>query len=209
MKTIVCLIIGMVNWMQLFAQSQELQQLRLDMEKLVQFKAMLAEMKSGYQSMVKGYGLIIKGAADNYDLHSRHLQSLLDVSESVKRDPTLLRIQSNQTRIAVSYRTLLSKYQSSGLFSTHEIAEIAKGFQPILETCQADLALMSEVLGSGKLRMTDAERLSVLAKVDQSVSRQQARFNQRQQELDQQLAMRRQSVKDREDIRKLTKGQYR
>lgn len=209
MKTIVCLIIGMVNWMQLFAQSQELQQLRLDMEKLVQFKAMLAEMKAGYQSMAKGYGLITKGAEDNYDLHSRYLQSLLEVSESVKRDPTLLRIHSNQSRLAVSYRTLLSKYQSSGLFSMHEIAEIAKGFQPILETCQADLDLVKEVLGSGKLRMTDAERLSVLAKVDQSVSRQLARFNQRQQELDQQLVLRRQSVKDREDIRKLTKGQYR
>ncbi len=199
----------MVHCMALSAQSQELQQLRLDMEKLVQFKAMLAEMKAGYQSMTKGYGLIINGVADNYDLHSRYLHSLLEVSESVKRDPTLLRIQSSQSRLAVSYRTLLSKYQSSGLFSTYEIAEIVKGLQPILETCHADQDLVSDVLSSGKLRMTDAERLSVLAKVQQSVYRQLAKFNQRQLELDQQLALRRQRVKDREDIRKITKGIYR
>ncbi len=204
MKTILCLIIGIVICMQLYAQTQELQQLRLDLEKLAQFKAMLAEMKSGYQTLTKGYSHIISGAKENYDLHNNHLDELLQVSETVKRDPSHMRIQSNQSRMITNYRTLMAKYQSSGLFSVNEIVEIGNGFMPIFETCSADLDMLTEVIRPGRLRMTDAERLAVLDKVDQSVLRQLEKFNQKQNELDQQLALRKQKVKDLEDIKKIT-----
>ena len=206
MKIILCLIIGIFICMQLFAQTQELQQLRLDLEKLSQFKAILSEMKSGYQSLTGGYNHIISGSKENYDLHGKYLNSLLQVSETVKRDPSILRIHSNQTRMITAYRTMMAKYQSSGLFSINEIVEIGNDFQPILESCSADLDLVTEVLRPGKLRMTDAERLAVLDKVDQSSSSQLTKFNQKQHELDQQLDLRKQKVKDLEDIRKITKG---
>ena len=207
MKTILCLTIGIVICIQLAAQAQELEQLRLDIEKLAQFKAMLAEMKSGYQSLTSGYGHIIGEAKENYNLHNQYLNSLLEPSENVKRDPSILRIHANQSRMITSYRTVMAKYQSSGLFSINEIVEIGNGFQPIFETCSADLDMVTEVLRPGKLRMTDAERLAVLDKVDQSMSGQLAKFNQKQHDLDQQLALRQQKAKDLEDIRKLTNGQ--
>lgn len=207
MKTILCLTIGIVICIQLAAQAQELEQLRLDLEKLVQFKAMLAEMKNGYQSMTSGYSHIIGEAKENYDLHNQHLNSLLEVSETVKRDPSILRIHSNQSMMITSYRTIMAKYQSSGLFSINEIVEIGNDFMPIFEICSADLDMLTAVIRPGKLRMTDAERLAVLDTIDQSISRQLAKFNQKQHELDQQLALRKQKVKDLEDIRKITNGQ--
>lgn len=207
MKTILCLTIGIIICMQLAAQAQELEQLRLDIEKLVQFKAMLAEMKNGYQSMTSGYSHIIGEAKENYDLHNQHLNSLLEVSETVKRDPSILRIHSNQSMMITSYRTIMAKYQSSGLFSINEVVEIGNDFQPIFEICSADLDMLTAVIRPGKLRMTDAERLAVLDTVDQSMSRQLAKFNQKQHELDQQLALRKQKAKDLEDIRKITNGQ--
>jgi hypothetical protein len=206
MKTILCVTIGIIICIQLAAQAQELQQLRLDIEKLAQFKAMLAEMKSGYQSLVSGYNHIINVAKENYDLHDNYLNSLLQVSETVKRDPSILRIHSNQTRMITAYRAMMAKYQSSGLFSINEIVEIGNDFQPILESCSADLDMVTEVIRPGKLRMTDAERLAVLDKVDQSSLSQLTRFNQKQHELDQQLALRKQKAKDLEDIRKISNG---
>jgi len=207
MKTILCLTIGIIICIQLAAQAQELEQLRLDIEKLAQFKAMLAEMKSGYQSLASGYSHIISGSKENYDLHNQYLNSLLEPSETVKRDPSILRIHSNQSQMITSYRTLMTKYQSSGLFSINEIVDIGSDFHLIFETCTADLDMLTEVIRPGILRMTDAERLAVLDKVDQSMSRQLAKFNEKQHELDQQLALRKQKAKDLEDIRKITNGQ--
>lgn len=40
------------------AQSTELQQLLLNLEKLTQFKAILSDMKKGYQIYQQGYGTV-------------------------------------------------------------------------------------------------------------------------------------------------------
>src|SRR5579863_2568221 len=66
------------------AQSFEIQQLVLDIEKLTQLKDILKDLKEGYQVLDKGYSAIRDIAQGNFNLHKAFLDALLTVSPTVK-----------------------------------------------------------------------------------------------------------------------------
>src|SRR6185437_3679293 len=67
-----------------FSQSQAVQQLLLDVEKLTQLKSILTELKDGYQIVSRGYTTIKNISEGNFNLHDIFLKSLLQVSPVVK-----------------------------------------------------------------------------------------------------------------------------
>jgi hypothetical protein len=158
------------------AQTQELQQLRLDLEKLAQFKLMLSEMKSGYQTLTNGYNTVKDIAKSNLSLHQKYLDGLLDVSPQVKSNPTIQRAHSNRQLITVSLKNLLARIRSSGVLTSDEVGEaIAKGAE-IEEVVSGDAELLQAVLTPGKLRMSDAERSALISQVDTSIQKQLAKL---------------------------------
>ena len=66
------------------AQSQEVQQLLLNVEKLAQFKKILQNMKQGYQVLHKGYTTIRNLSQGNFSLHKTFLDALFEVSPAVR-----------------------------------------------------------------------------------------------------------------------------
>ena len=59
------------------AQSQELEQLTLDIEKLAQFKQILSDLKKGYQIVSAGYSTIKDLSQGNFNLHKTFLDGLM------------------------------------------------------------------------------------------------------------------------------------
>lgn len=78
------------------AQSDELQQLLLDMEKLTQFKAILSDMKQGYQIYQQGYGTISNLSKGNFNLHNVYLTGLMAVSPAVRNNPRVGQIMGSK-----------------------------------------------------------------------------------------------------------------
>ncbi|WP_236937576.1 hypothetical protein [Flavobacterium coralii] len=66
------------------AQVQELKQLALNIEKLAQFRAILKDMKEGYEILSKGYNTVKDLTQGNFDLHKTFLDALLQVSPAVR-----------------------------------------------------------------------------------------------------------------------------
>jgi DNA repair ATPase RecN len=109
----------------LYAQSQEVQQLLLDVQKLAQLKNILADLKKGYQILEGGYTTIKKISEGNFNLHETFLNSLLQVSPTVKNYKRIADIISTQLKIVKEYKTSFRQFQSIKLFNDGELDYIS------------------------------------------------------------------------------------
>src|SRR5215204_4367678 len=66
------------------AQTAEAEQLLLNWEKLIQFKAILENMYDGYTILEQGYDAVRDLTEGNFSLHRNFLDGLLKVSPTVR-----------------------------------------------------------------------------------------------------------------------------
>lgn len=93
MKTIIkhrtaCLVLALLflaNVQLVNAQSQETQQLLLNVEKLSQLKNILSDMKRGYSVITNGYNSVKNIAKGNFSLHEVFLDGLMLVNPEIKK----------------------------------------------------------------------------------------------------------------------------
>src|SRR4051812_27551793 len=78
------------------AQSYEVQQLLLDVQKLAQLKQILKDMKTGYEIVSMGYTSIRDLSQGNFSLHQGFLNEMLAVSSAVKNYKRVAEIVSYQ-----------------------------------------------------------------------------------------------------------------
>ncbi len=187
------------------AQTQEMEQLRLDLEKLAQFKLMLTEMKSGYQTMLSGYSALRDIGKTNFNLHKGFLDGLLAVNPSVARQPAVQRIYAHQNRIISDSKSWITRLRNTQVFKASEIAEVVADYSNLILLLEADRDLLEKVLTPGTYRMSDAERSEIISTIEVSVQKHTQKFSELQEQYNRQLSLRLQSKKDAQDIRRLGK----
>jgi hypothetical protein len=144
------------------AQTQDLQQLILDIEKLTQFKAILSDMKTGYTLLTQGYNQVKDLSQGNFNLHSAFLNSLMAVSPEVRKYGRIADIIANQASIVAEYKATLKQARASGDFSAQEIIYMNQVFSDLLTQSVNNLTNLANVITAGTLRMSDAERLQAI-----------------------------------------------
>ncbi|UUW11265.1 TerB family tellurite resistance protein [Flavobacterium plurextorum] len=147
------------------AQSAEIQQLILNIEKLSQFKKILSDMKKGYDILSGGYKAVKDMSEGNFSLHKTFLDALRQVSPVVK----------NYKRVAdiVDYQFTLMKESHKGLeqilknerFSEKEIQYFEKVYSNLSRESLRNIDELTSVITSDKLRMTDDERLEAIDRI--------------------------------------------
>ncbi len=205
MKTVMVFIMGLLSFMRLYAQAQELQQLKLDLEKLAQFKLMLSEMKSGYQTLQNGYNGIRDIGKSNFNLHQNYLDGLLLVNPSVKNNPVVGRVYNTQTKIVSDSKTLLWDLQKSGVFTAGELNEVTIACKNITDVVGVDAELLLSVLTPGKFRMSDGERTEIMGAMEQSVQKQAAKLKVLSDAYTKLMMLRGQNRRDMESLKGLSK----
>lgn len=143
-----------------FAQTQEAKQLLLDVEKLAQLKTILTDMKKGYEILSGGYNTIKNISEGNFNLHDLFLNSLLQVSPTVRKYQRITDIIQAQIHIVSEYKVGLKQFRLSGQFSTREMAYISKVYSNLFNRSLQNLDDLASVITANKFRMTDNERLS-------------------------------------------------
>ena len=156
------------------AQSQELQQLLLNIEKLTQFKAILSDMKTGYQIYQQGYGMISNLSKGNFNLHNVYLTGLMAVSPAVRNNPRVAQIITQQAALVKEYKRYGSLFRQSGSFKIEELNYIDQVFGQLVRQSDADVDDLTSVMTAGKLRMSDDDRLRAIDRI----------FNQSSEQLD-------------------------
>jgi hypothetical protein len=147
------------------AQVQELKQLALNIEKLAQFRAILKDMKEGYEILTKGYNTVKDLTKGNFDLHKIFLDALLQVSPAVRNYKRVGDIIDCQVQIVQDCGRHRNKLQSSGLFAAEELNYFSGVYEKIFEESLRNLEELTDVLTAGKMRMSDEERLAAIDRI--------------------------------------------
>ena len=147
------------------AQSDDVQQLVLDVQKLTQLKSILKDMQQGYTIISKGYTAVSDIAKGNFNLHEIFLDGLLSVSPAVKNYSRVAEIISYQTQIVKEYKSAYNRFTTSGSFNTNEIDYIGKVYSNLFNASLKNLDALLMVITASNLRMNDAERLKSIDKI--------------------------------------------
>ena len=154
------------------AQSDDVQQLVLDVQKLTQLKSILKDMQQGYTIISKGYTAVSDIAKGNFNLHEIFLDGLLSVSPAVKNYSRVAEIISYQTQIVKEYKSAYNRFTTSGSFNTNEIDYIGKVYSNLFNASLKNLDALLMVITASNLRMNDAERLKSIDKIDGNIKDQ-------------------------------------
>lgn len=161
----ILLAVFCINLCSARAQSQEAQQLLLNVEKLAQLKNILSDMKKGYQIVSKGYNSVKNIAQGNFSLHEVFLDGLMLVSPEVRKYYKIAEIISDQKDMVSEYRSALKRFSSGGNFNATELEYLGKVYGRLADESLDNLDLLATVITANKLRMDDDERLQAIDKI--------------------------------------------
>jgi len=141
------------------AQTEEAEQLLLDVQKLSQLKQMLADLKKGYEIVYKGYSTIKNISEGNFNLHQVFLDGLLQVSPAVRSYKKVADVISLQLKIVAEYKSAFKQFKANGKFTPDEIDYMGKVYSNLFDQSVNNLETLTMIITSGTLRMSDDERL--------------------------------------------------
>jgi len=154
------------------AQSDEVQQFILNVQKLAQFKKILKNMYDGYKILYKGYTAVKDISEGNFNIHKTFLDGLLQVSPAVKKYKRIADIINYQLRIAKEYKSALIQFKQDKQFTIEEIDYISKVYKNLFEQSLKNIDELAMVITAGKLRMSDDERLQAIDRIYLSIEDQ-------------------------------------
>jgi len=154
-------------------------------------------MYQGYMTLERGYTNIRDIAKGNFDLHKAFLDALFEVSPAVQGDPRIPEILDAEYRIVAGYRSANARWTASGMFTAQEVDYIVSGYSLLLDRCLQSVEELTMVLTGDELRMSDADRMQAIGRIQIDTQGQLATMRQMDNNLSI-LAMKR--LKERGDI---------
>ena len=151
------------------AQSVEVQQLLLNVEKLSQLKKILDNMYQGYRIVSKGYGVIKDISEGSFNLHQVFIDGLLQVSPAVKKYAKIPEIIRNQTMLVKEYKMALKNFTRTNLFDAEEMKYLKIIYSNLLGKSLQNLSDLAMVLTAGNLRMSEEDRLKAIDKIGEEM----------------------------------------
>lgn len=159
------LLITFFEYQPLQAQSHELQQLLLNLEKLRQFRAILDNMQKGYQIISKGYTTIKDLSEGNFSLHKDFLDRMLEVSPTVKKYQRIGAIIQMQRSLIKESKETFGRLQTVSLFAAGDLDYFRQIYDNLLGRSIKNLEELTMVITSRQVRMNDAERLNAIDRI--------------------------------------------
>ena len=167
---VVLLLLAGSNFVQ--AQSHEVTQLLLNVEKLSQLKNILRDMKKGYTILSRGYEKIRDISEGNFSLHEVFLGGLLAVSPEIKNYYRVREIIAGQKEIVRQYRAAFKRFRRTENFSEGELRYLSRVYAQLFEESKRSLNALLTVITSSSLRMNDGERIAAIDRISDRVSEQ-------------------------------------
>jgi hypothetical protein len=154
---------------QVQAQSFDVQQLILDVEKLLTLKATLTDMKQGYQLIKNGYDDVRSLSEGSFNLHKAFLDGLLAVSPAVKGYVRIVDIVDMQAAMVTKYQQAWGAFQKDGHFTPAELVLMGEVYSGLFSRSVKALGDLANVLTMGTMRASDAERIAQIDRIYESV----------------------------------------
>lgn len=169
MKSYIILLLLLFAQLTSSAQSREIQQLLLNVEKLAQFKQILEDMKKGYELVSGGYNTIRDLSQGNFSLHKAFLDGLLEVSPQVRKYKKISAIIDAQVLLLKNYKSGLGRLKRSDVCSGQEFSYLSRVYEKVVNESLENLDELLTVLSAGTLRMSDEERLQEIDRIHEQM----------------------------------------
>lgn len=150
-------------------QSNEIEQLLLNAEKLTQLKNILTDMKKGYQVVSKGYNAVKDISEGNFNLHEVFLDGMMKASPAVKKYRRVADIIVLQKQLLTEYKSAYNRFRESGSFGPAELDYLGKVYSRLTKETLQNLDELTSVVSSSDLRMSDDERLQSIDRIFDSM----------------------------------------
>ncbi|HMO60712.1 MAG: TerB family tellurite resistance protein [Lacibacter sp.] len=177
MKKIIIAVVLCTRFINANAQSDEAQQLILNVEKLAQFKKILNNMYDAYKIIFKGYTVVKDLSQGNFSLHKTFLDGLEQVSPGVRNYKRIKDIINYQLRIAKEYKAAYAHFKEEKSFTLQELEYLGKVYSNLFNESLKNLEELTIIITAGKLRMSDDERLQAIDRVYATVIDQYSFLN--------------------------------
>ena len=147
------------------AQTDEIAQLLLNVEKLEQFKQILSDMKNGYEILNGGYNTIKDLSQGNFSLHKTFIDALMEVSPTVKNYKRVADIINYQVILVKEYKSAFNRFKQDNNFNQQELAYLGRVYENLFKQSLNNLDDLVTIITANKLRMSDDERLGAIDKI--------------------------------------------
>lgn len=154
--------IGAGTTIKAFAQSDELEQLALNIEKLAQFKQILSDLKKGYEIVSGGYNTIKNISEGNFSLHKKFLDGLMQVSPAIRNYKRVADIINYQIILVKEYKTAFNRFKKDNNFNYQELEYLGRVYDNLFKESLKNLDDLTTVITANNLRMSDDERLKAI-----------------------------------------------
>jgi len=152
--------------------ADDLEQLAMDIEKLSQLKQILSDMYKAYTILHNGYENVKSLSEGTFNLHKAFLDALLAVNPSVANYYKIQDIIDKETAIVKEYQAANKYLQSSGQFNATELGTFLTMYNNLITGSLNNVSELTMVVTAGTLRMSDAERLSAIDRIDRNITGQ-------------------------------------
>lgn len=183
------------TWSEWFSQKKT--QKKYLIEQLAALKLYAGYLKKGYEIGSSGLDFIKGAVKGEFDLHSAFFSSLKTVSPVVKKNVRVAEILDMQINIAKTFSNLAGLENLSDA-NRRYLAQVSSN---LLNECAKDLEALLLVITSGRLELTDDERLICLDQLYQDMQQKKiftAGFSALVQSLDRNRAFEIKDIKEME-----------
>jgi len=144
-------------------------QIVLDTEKLSELKSVLQDMYKAYTVLDQGYTGIKNIVSGNFNLHKAFLDGLLAVSPAVQHYEKVADIINAQEQLVKEYKSANDQFKAGNAFTEQEMNYIGTVYGNLFNQSLKNLDELTMVLTANQLRMSDAERLSAIDRIDRDM----------------------------------------
>ncbi|MES2458207.1 MAG: hypothetical protein V4594_21800 [Bacteroidota bacterium] len=157
---IVAVTSGVPAKAQTFAEwfSQKKTQKKYLLNQIAALQVYIGYARKGYEVASSGLGMVRDISRGEFNLHSAFITGLKQVSPAIRNDARIAEIIALQVSILKAFGSV----RKDEVFSADQLAYIAEVSAGISSECYHDLEELLLVITSGKLEMSDDERLSRL-----------------------------------------------
>lgn len=151
-------LIVVVAFLAIRSMAQDVITVRI--EQIAKLEVYLSYLKKGYDIVNKGLTLIGDIKHGDFSMHQDYFNSLEWVNPQVKGDAKIAAMIAMQVQMLSAYKGYNKQFQGSGIFSTSEIAYLARVFSAVLNDVAENITELTQVITDQQLQMKDGERLA-------------------------------------------------
>lgn len=178
-------------------------QIKLYLQQIAANKIYIEYLQKGYRIAKSGLTTIGNIKNGHYKLDGDFFGSLEAVNPNVRHYSKVSEIISLQLSIAKHYKRTLRRAQESNVFQHEELEYMGRVFDVLIDGCLDLTDELILIIGSGKLKMSDDERIRRIDQMHSEMRERSVFYNSFSADISTMTVQRVKELSDAESVRKM------